>query len=178
MFSWHPGREMKKFLLPRGPCHQGHHWQVIHEWDERNQAVQVTRCTVSVNICQSMQGLQSRVLVSWKGQQAPKTLVWPFWLTRAREGLWLTFLSCWRWRPEVSLALCLWWQKNMCYAIHRFTCHPWRPFHLGQTWTWGRNVNPRLAGLLFLEISLFPRHSRNTTHQGTQKAPEIYFSFE
>lgn len=26
-----------------------------------------------------------------------------------------------------------------------------------------------------LEISLFPWHSRNTAHQGTQKAPEIYF---
>lgn len=40
-------------------------------------------------------------------------------------------------------------KKKMGFVIHRFTCHPCGPLHLGQTWIWGRNVDPRPAGLLF-----------------------------
>lgn len=65
-------------------------------------------------------------------------------------------------------------RKKMCSAIHRFTCHPCSPLRLGQTWIWGKCWS-QTSRFATLEISLFPWHSRSTAHQGTQKAPEIYF---
>lgn len=95
--------------------------------------------------------------------------------------------TCWRWRSEASLTSCCFpWQEELAvwsvekHAITVDICTANRQ---------GPGMGGEVGGVLILvwhvcyfrNYCLFPSHSRNTAHKGTQKAPDIYFctySFE